>query len=270
MKKKKKALYELVLSRGFARTEQEARALIMSGKILVNEIPVDKPGTAITEDAAIRVKVKKGHHYVGRGALKLDGAFEDFPVDVTDRVCADVGASTGGFTQVLLERGASRVYAIDTAYGELSYNLRADSRVVCMERTDVLKVQSLPEAIDFIAIDVSLVSLKKIIPVVAGWLSEDGHVIALFKPQYEASAGSVNSESVITSRKMVIDLLQDFVNWIQKKTVLSVHGLSPSAIKGGKGNQEFLCWCSLRNEPRLSTAEIPLIIDRQSPILAGQ
>lgn len=238
----KKPLHELLVAAGLAEDERSARALIMTGTILVNDVPIDKPGTAVAEDATLRIKGSSKTAFVGRGALKLQGAFEYFPLSVEGSICADIGASTGGFTQVLLKHGASRVYAIDVAYNELDYSLRNDSRVVCMERTDVRAVQQLPEPVEVISIDVSLLSVRDILPGIASWMTPEGSLICLFKPQYEIATTELPDGAVIQSPAVQEELLRSFLEFLDT-TPFRLHGLQKAPLRGKKGNQEFLCWC---------------------------
>jgi 23S rRNA (cytidine1920-2'-O)/16S rRNA (cytidine1409-2'-O)-methyltransferase len=212
----------------------------MSGKVTLSGVVTDKPGTPVTLDA--QVAVSSDRPFVGRGGLKLQKALSTFHLPVHDKICADVGCSTGGFTEVLLGSGAARVYAIDTGYGELAWKLRTDPRVVVMEKTNMLTVDRLPEPINVVTVDLSLLSLTKALPVVSGWLATEASVIALVKPQYEATRDQLPPGAVITDPALHVTILETL---IPELTRLSLHprGLTVSPITGGKGgNVEFLLW----------------------------
>ncbi len=215
----------------------DAERLIRAGRVRVDGERAEKPGITVSMDNT--VIVTEGKEYVGRGALKLQHALEVFTVDISAMVCADVGSSTGGFTEVLLRNGASKVYAIDVGYGELDYKLRMDTRVVVMERTNARYVEKLPEQIDLISIDVSFISLEKILPVVKGWLSPGGRIIALIKPQFEAARGEIESGGIVRNPEVhtrIVSATRKFAESLS----LHVLGTTESPILGGDGNREFL------------------------------
>ena len=193
--KKKERLDKLLVARGLVTTRAKAQGLIMAGEVLVAGQRVDKPGTAVALNADIELITPLP--YVGRGGYKLAGALESFGLDVIGRICADVGACTGGFTDVLLQKGAARVYAIDVGYGQLDWKLRQDARVVVMERTNARYVESLPEAVSFVSIDVSFISLKLILPAVKKWLAPEADIVALIKPQFEAGPEQVGKGGIV-------------------------------------------------------------------------
>lgn len=235
----KERIDKLLVVRGLAETRAKARALIMAGEVRVNGERVDKAGTMINE--AHEITVDQPLPYVGRGGFKLAGALTHFQINVDGLVCADVGACTGGFTDVLLQNGAESVYAIDVGYGQLDWKLRQDSRVKVMERTNARYVEQLPELIDFVCIDVSFISLKIILPVVAGWLSPNGQVIALIKPQFEAGKGQVGKGGVIRDKAVRQQVLDDLLPWIDRQA-WTIGGLTSSTIQGSDGNIEYLVW----------------------------
>jgi 23S rRNA (cytidine1920-2'-O)/16S rRNA (cytidine1409-2'-O)-methyltransferase len=179
--------------------------------------------------------------FVSRGGYKLAGALDRFDLDVTGLVCADVGACTGGFTDVLLQRGAKRVYAIDVGYGQLDWNLRQDVRVVVMERTNVRYLDQLPQTVEFVSIDVSFISLKLILPAVKKWLTGDGNIVALIKPQFEAGPRQVGRGGVVKDMSVHRDVLEEILNWASKND-LAPQDLIRSPIKGAGGNVEFLVY----------------------------
>ena len=188
---KKVRLDVLLVERGLLDSRQKAQANIMAGLIFVNGQRVDKPGTAVAEDAPVEVR---GHAlpYVSRGGLKLEKAMKTFPITLTGKTCADIGASTGGFTDCMLQNGASKVYAVDVGYGQLDWKLRSDPRVVCLERTNAryLDHEQIPDELDFTSIDVSFISLKLIFPALYGLLRQGGEIACLIKPQFEAGSSA--------------------------------------------------------------------------------
>ena len=178
-------LDQLVIQRGFCDSRGKAQALIRAGQILVDDLPMDKPGTQVRAEAELRIR-GEALPYVGRGGLKLEAALDVFLVDPTDRVCADLGASTGGFTDCLLQRGAAKVFAVDVGYGQLAWSLRQDPRVIVMERTNARTLASLPEAPSLIVGDLSFISLTKILPAVCRLAAPGAEAVLLIKPQFEA------------------------------------------------------------------------------------
>ncbi len=231
----------LLAERGLAESRSLAQRLVMAGKVRVNGQVVLKPASQVELQADLQIE--SGPPFVSRGGEKLQAALKVFPVVVLGRVCVDVGASTGGFTDCLLQGGASKVYAIDVGYGSLHWKLRRDARVVSMERTNARYVQALPEPVSLVTIDASFISLKVLLPVVKHWLtSGDGEVIALIKPQFEAGREEASrGEGVIKDpriHKQVVEEIQAFA-----KTVgYSVKGVIQSPLKGPKGNIEFLVY----------------------------
>jgi 23S rRNA (cytidine1920-2'-O)/16S rRNA (cytidine1409-2'-O)-methyltransferase len=245
MAQKKERLDKLLVSRGLAPTRAKSQGLIMAGEVLVDGAPVDKAGTAVSLDAHIELKTPMP--YVGRGGFKLAGALTQFGISVTEAICADVGACTGGFTDVLLQNGAARVYAIDVGYGQLDWKLRQDERVVVLERTNARYLESLPEPVSFVCLDVSFISVRLILPAVRGWLTADGQVVALIKPQFEAGPQQVGKGGVVKETAVHRQVLLDVLAWCGE------HGFTPSGlmrspISGADGNVEFLLWLRLAGE----------------------
>ncbi len=237
---KKKRLDVLVFDKGLASSRQRASALIMAGNILVNNQPVDKPGSMVAVDAEI---VNKGPDipFVSRGGFKIEKAIQSLDLNVDGFLCLDVGASTGGFTDCLLQHGASRVYAIDVGYGQLDWKLRQDPRVVVIERTNIRYVtkELLPEPFDLISIDVSFISLKIVIPAVKQFLKNDGKILALIKPQFEVGKNQVGKGGVVKDPELhhsVIEKLSVFFS----NAGFKVGPVIPSPILGPKGNKEFI------------------------------
>jgi 23S rRNA (cytidine1920-2'-O)/16S rRNA (cytidine1409-2'-O)-methyltransferase len=235
----KQRLDIILHQRGLAPSREKARAMIMAGEITVNETIVDKPGQRVGETDTITVRAKP--RFVSRGGEKLAGALGEFNVEVTGRICADVGASTGGFTDCLLQNGAARVYAIDVGYGQLDYKLRTDERVVVMERTNARHVERLPEPVDLAVIDASFISLKLLLPVIQGWLASPGDVIALIKPQFEAGKKDVGKGGVVRDSHVHARVVQEVVDFAVAQGFIAA-GLTVSPLKGPAGNTEFLVW----------------------------
>ncbi|MCL6432282.1 MAG: TlyA family RNA methyltransferase [Anaerolineae bacterium] len=230
-------LDQLMVERGLAETRARAQALIIAGMVRVDGRTVDKPGTRVPVDA--QVTVEHGLPYVSRGGIKLAAGLDAFGIDPRGMVVADVGASTGGFTDCLLQRGASRVYAIDVGYGQLAWTLRTDPRVVVMERTNVRYLQSLPEPVDLVTIDVSFISLRLVLPVVIGWLKQEGAVVALAKPQFEVGRGEVGRGGVVRRPEQHVAVLGRVAD-LAAGLGLRLEGVVPSPIAGPAGNREFL------------------------------
>ncbi|MFQ5812651.1 MAG: TlyA family RNA methyltransferase [Anaerolineae bacterium] len=234
---KKKRLDVLLVERGLVESRERGKRLIMAGEVLVNGQVMDKPGMRVAGGADIRLRAKPP--YVSRGGLKLEAALDSFAVQVAGAVAADVGASTGGFTDCLLQRGASRVYAIDVGYGQLTWRLRQHPRVVVMERVNVRYLESLPEPIDLATVDVSFISLELVLPSVMGWLEPAGDIIALIKPQFEAGRAEVGRGGVVKDPEVHRAVLGKILGWALDHG-LAVRGLIASPLKGPAGNVEFL------------------------------
>jgi 23S rRNA (cytidine1920-2'-O)/16S rRNA (cytidine1409-2'-O)-methyltransferase len=232
-------LIDRLLSDQLISSRDIAEKQIRAGLVRVDGAVVDKPGTPVSPKASITVQ--QGKEYVGRGALKLVGALDAFHVSPHSLVCADVGVCTGGFTDVLLQRGAEKVYAIDVGYGDLDWKIRSNPKVIVMERTNVRYVPSLPDPISLVTIDVSFISLTKVLPVVAQWLVPHGSIIALIKPQFEASKDEVGEGGIIQDSTVHERVVQEIIDFLPS-IGLDKKGLVPSPILGAEGNREFLVW----------------------------
>ena len=230
----------LLVEQGLQESRQKAQATIMSGQVFVNGQRVDKPGTAVAADAQIEVR-GGSLKYVSRGGLKLEKAMEIWPIALDGKICMDVGASTGGFTDCMLQSGAAKVYAIDVGYGQLAWKLRSDSRVVCLERTNAryLSHEVIPEEPDFSSVDVSFISLKLILPAIAAVLKEGGQVVCLVKPQFEAGKEKVGKKGVVRDPAVHLEVLEHFLDHA-KENHFTVLGLTYSPIRGPEGNIEYL------------------------------
>lgn len=238
MPTEKRRLDLLAVEKGLAETRARAQAIIQGGGITVNGEVVTKPATAVDAGAALHL-VREPMPYVSRGGLKLKHALDHFDIEVAGAVAADVGASTGGFTDVLLRQGVAKVYAIDVGYGQLDWKLRNDPRVVVMERTNIRDVTSLPEPADLAVIDTSFISLRQVLPHVAPLLRESGGAIALIKPQFEAGREQVGKKGVIRNPIVWAEVLYRVLEFAEEHG-WSVLGLERSPIRGPAGNVEFL------------------------------
>lgn len=241
MSVRKERLDVLLVERGHYETREKAKSAVMAGLVLVAGERCDKPGTKLAEDVTITVKGEV-HPYVSRGGLKLEKALRVFDIDMTDRVMMDIGASTGGFTDCALQNGARRVYAIDVGYGQLAWSLRQDERVVVMERTNFRHLD--PDAFpydkpDSASIDVSFISLKIILPVLYRFLEQDGDVVALVKPQFEAGKEKVGKNGIVRDPDVHESVLTD-IGQFASSLGFSLRGLDYSPITGGEGNIEFV------------------------------
>jgi 23S rRNA (cytidine1920-2'-O)/16S rRNA (cytidine1409-2'-O)-methyltransferase len=242
--KKKQPLDELLVEQGLAPSIAEARALIMAGEVVVDDHCVDKPGTPVALTALVRLK-NHPQRYVSRGGTKLEKPLDTFSINISDKVIMDVGASTGGFTDCLLQRGARTVYAIDVGYGQLAWKLREDARVTVLERANIcaLTRAEIPAPADLAVIDVSFTSLKKIWPPVIALLKPQGELLCLVKPQFEARKEDVEEGGIVRSVKTYQQVMQAL---IETALELSLHviGIMESPIRGQKGNREFFLYAA--------------------------
>ena len=234
-----------MVERGLVDDCDQAQRFIMAGEVRVDGQVVPKPDRRVAADASITLKARPP--FVSRGGRKLDAALAEFDVNVRGRIAADVGASTGGFTDCLLQRGAASVYAIDVGYGQLDWGLRNDPRVVVMERTNVRYLENLPEPVGLVTIDVSFISLELILPVVVGWLQPGGEVVALIKPQFEAERQQVEPGGVVRDPEVHRTVLER-ISKAAKGSGLALSGLMPSPVRGPAGNVEFLAYWQLDGE----------------------
>ena len=233
----KQRLDNLLVARELAENENKAQAIIMAGKVTVSGKVITKPGTQVDEDASLELAEKMP--YVSRGGIKLAHALDEFKLDITSLTAMDVGASTGGFTDCLLQRGAKRIYAIDVGYGQLDYKLRQDPRVVVMERVNAHHPFSLPEKVNIATIDLSFISVTNVIPNVIGHLTQPGYIIILIKPQFEAERKEVPKGGIIKDPQVHALVLGRFINWVTDHD-LRLSGLVASPLLGAEGNKEFL------------------------------
>ena len=244
----KKRLDVLLTEQGYADTRTKAQAIVMSGQVYVNGQKADKPGVSFEETVEIEVR-GASCPYVSRGGLKLEKALRDFGVKPEGYVCSDSGASTGGFTDCLLQQGAKKVFAIDVGYGQLDWKIRSDPRVIVMERTNVRYVtpEQLGEPLDLSVIDVSFISLRIVLPVIKTFLKETGQVLCLIKPQFEAGKDKVGKKGVVREPQTHIEVLDGFVE-LANSLGFTILGLTFSPVKGPEGNIEFLGHLTLENK----------------------
>lgn len=239
---KKVRLDQLVFDLGLTESRERAKTTVMSGLVFVDGKRIDKPGTQVSPDSKIEVK-GSAIPYVSRGGLKLEKALKVFHINPTGMHCIDCGASTGGFTDVLLKNGAEKVFAVDVGYGQLAWSLRQDERVVNMERTNIRHIspEQIPEALDLAVADLSFISLKLVLPAISSVLKDKAELVCLIKPQFEAGKDEVGKKGVVRDESVhlaVIESILDFVPTIG----LTVLGLDYSPIKGPEGNIEYLCY----------------------------
>ena len=228
---------ELLVQLGHAESRSKAKAMILAGDVRIGDRIIDRPAEPLAADTTF--DVAQPPRFVSRGGFKLEHALNAFSIDVSGTVAADLGASTGGFTDCLLKRGASKVYAVDVGYGQLDYRLRQDSRVIVMERVNARYLESLPEAIDLVTIDVSFISLEHMLPVAGRVLKSGGVVVALIKPQFEAGKGVVDRRGVVKDERVRRDVVLRVVDLAQNGNI-GLRGLERSPVVGPAGNIEFL------------------------------
>lgn len=259
----KKRLDVLVYEKGYADSREKAKAIIMAGQVYVDNQKADKCGASYDEDVAI--EVRGGLKYVSRGGLKLEKAMTCFSLDLRDKITMDIGASTGGFTDCMLQNGAKKVYAVDVGYGQLAWKLRTDARVVNLERTNMRSVtrEQVPDPIDFFSIDVSFISLRLLLPVARKLLSDGAQAVCLIKPQFEAGRGKVGKKGVVRDPEVHVEVVEGIFNFCLQNG-FDVLGLSYSPIKGPEGNIEYLIHLRISDNPHSYTDVLPKDLVRQS------
>ncbi|MGN0532106.1 MAG: TlyA family RNA methyltransferase [Eubacterium sp.] len=252
--KKKTRLDVAVLEGGYAPSREKAKAIIMAGQVYVNNQKVDKAGFELKEGDVLEVR-GNGLKYVSRGGLKLEKAMQEFPIILDGKICMDVGASTGGFTDCMLQNGASKVYSIDVGYGQLAWKLRRDQRVVNLERTNFRYVDDtvVKDKIDFSSVDVSFISLQHILPVLSGLLADNGQAVCLIKPQFEAGKEKVGKKGVVRDKSVHLEVVNNVIN-MSLENGFDVKGLQFSPIKGPEGNIEYLVYLEKSDCPTVDTS----------------
>lgn len=238
---KKIRLDQLVFDLGLTESRERAKTTIMSGLVFVDGQRADKPGMQVSPDAKVEVR-GNALPYVSRGGFKLEKALKVFPIDVKGKVCIDCGASTGGFTDVLLKNGAAKVYSVDVGYGQLAWSLRQDERVINMERTNIRYItdEQIPEPLDLAVMDVSFISIKLVLPAVCMLLKDGADFVCLIKPQFEAGRDEVGKKGVVRDKSVHLRVIESILNFVPD-IGMTVMGLDYSPIKGPEGNIEYLC-----------------------------
>lgn len=259
----KERLDVLLVKKGLAPSREKAKAVIMAGSVYVDGQKEDKAGSVFDEESA-QIEVR-GHAlpYVSRGGLKLEKALKVFPITLTDKICMDIGASTGGFTDCMLQNGAARVYSVDVGYGQLDWKLRQDDRVVCMEKTNFryMTPEDIPDVLDFASVDVSFISLDKILTPAYALLKEQGEMVALIKPQFEAGREKVGKKGVVRDPKVHEEVISRIVRHADEVS-FEVLDLAYSPIRGPEGNIEYLI--HLRKNPeRTVYPDIPAVFEKK-------
>lgn len=245
----KQRLDQFVTETGMVPSRHRARAMIMAGRVLVDDAVCDKPGTLVSHLAKIVVKIDD-NPYVSRGGLKLEKALQSFPVSARGKVCLDIGASTGGFTDCLLQHGAKKVYACDVGYGQLDWSLRRDDRVVVIERTNIryMDYDLIGEKVDLVVADTSFISLKKVIPAAEKFMGAGTVVLALIKPQFEAGRENIGKGGVVRDPQVKESVKKDLSDFFQNRGY-GVRGMVPSPILGPKGNEESMIFLVFQETP---------------------
>ncbi|WP_194190299.1 TlyA family RNA methyltransferase [Clostridium chrysemydis] len=263
MAEKKERLDILLVDKGIIESREKAKTSIMAGLVFIDGQRVDKPGAKVNIDSEIEFKGKK-LKYVSRGGLKLEKALKEFPLTLEGKVCMDIGASTGGFTDCMLQNGAKKVFSVDVGYGQFAWKLRTDERVVCMERTNIRYVtpEDIGEKIDFASIDVSFISLKTIMPATINLLGNEGEVVALIKPQFEAGKGKVGKKGVVRELSIHKEVVYGIVDFLLENN-LNIINLSFSPIKGPEGNIEYLVYFTkdLNKETNFKREDVEEIVN---------
>jgi len=265
----KKRLDCLIVERGFAESREKAKAIIMMGNVYVDHQKSDKPGTMLPVDAEIEVR-GEGLRYVSRGGLKLEKAMSVFPIELNGKITMDIGASTGGFTDCMLQNGAKKVYSIDVGYGQLAWKLRTDERVVNLERTNVryLTKEQVPDLIDFFSVDVSFISLCLVLPVARNFMAENAQAVCLLKPPFEAGRGKVGKKGVVRDKAVHIEVIEKIVHFVQENG-FSVLGLTFSPVKGPEGNIEYLIYLQKSEQPQSIPLDIRALVEESHNQLSG-
>lgn len=259
----KERLDVLLVKKGLAPSREKAKAVIMAGSVYVDGQKEDKAGSVFDEESA-QIEVR-GHAlpYVSRGGLKLEKALKVFPITLTDKICMDIGASTGGFTDCMLQNGAAKVYSVDVGYGQLDWKLRQDDRVVCMEKTNFryMTSEDIPDVLDFASVDVSFISLDKILTPAYALLKEQGEMVALIKPQFEAGREKVGKKGVVRDPKVHEEVISRIVRHADEVS-FEVLDLSYSPIRGPEGNIEYLIHLK-KNPERTVYPDIPAVFEKK-------
>lgn len=266
----KERLDVLLVQRGLAPSREKAKTMIMEGNVFVAGQREDKAGSVFDDKAKIEVRGNT-LKYVSRGGLKLEKAIENFEINLQNKICMDIGASTGGFTDYMLQNGADKVYAVDVGYGQFAWSLRQDSRVVCMEKTNIRYVQpaDIDDVLDFASVDVSFISLEKVLPAAKDLLSPQGEMVCLIKPQFEAGREKVGKKGVVRDPKVHKEVIEKVLAFAQK-IGFSVLNLEFSPIKGPEGNIEYLVHISKESGIYKQTVDVSKVVDRAHEALRAK
>lgn len=265
----KKRLDCLIFDQGLAESREKAKAMIMTGNVYVDNQKSDKAGTMLPTDTKIEIRGET-MPYVSRGGLKLEKAMAIFPIQLENKITMDIGASTGGFTDCMLQKGAKRVYSIDVGYGQLAWKLRIDPRVTNLERTNVryLTEEQVPDRIDFFSVDVSFISLCLVLPVARKFMAENAQAVCLIKPQFEAGRGKVGKKGVVRDRAVHVEVIEKISDFVLKNGY-SVLGLTYSPVKGPEGNIEYLIYLQKSEEPVSVALNINALVEDSHMQLNG-
>lgn len=259
----KQRLDVILVNKGYATSREKAKAIIMSGNVFVKGQREDKAGSTFEEEGIDLLVKGNTLKYVSRGGLKLEKAMQEYPISLEEKVCMDIGASTGGFTDCMLQNGAIKVYSIDVGHGQLDWKLRNDERVVCMEKTNFRYVthEQVPEDIDFASADVSFISLEKILPVAYELLKDKGQMVCLIKPQFEAGREKVGKKGVVRDKKVHEEVIEKIVTF-SIGAGFNILGLTFSPVKGPEGNIEYLMWIEKEQDKKNSDFDISALVEK--------
>jgi 23S rRNA (cytidine1920-2'-O)/16S rRNA (cytidine1409-2'-O)-methyltransferase len=267
----KKRLDCLIFDRGLAESREKAKVMVMMGNVYVDNQKSDKPGTMLRDDTKIEIRGET-LRYVSRGGLKLEKAMELFPILLKDKITMDIGASTGGFTDCMLQNGAKKVYSIDVGYGQLAWKLRTDARVVNLERTNVRYITSeqVPDLVDFFSVDVSFISLCLVLPVARKFMSDNAQAVCLIKPQFEAGRGKVGKKGVVREQSIHVEVIEKISSFVLEHG-FSILGLTFSPVKGPEGNIEYLIYLQKSEEPvRVDLNIVELVKNSHDQLNGGE
>ena len=265
----KKRLDCLLFERGLAESRQRAQTMIMMGNVYVNNQKSDKPGTAFPVDTDIEVRGKT-MPYVSRGGYKLEKAMKVFPINLDNKITMDIGASTGGFTDCMLQNGAKKVYSIDVGYGQLAWKLRTNPKVVNLERTNIryITCEQVPDLVDFFSVDVAFISLKLVLPVAQKFMKEDAQAVCLIKPQFEAGREKVGKKGVVRDKNVHIEVIEQITQFVLENG-FTVLGLTFSPVKGPEGNIEYLLYLQKSDKPVCAEIDIKKLVEESHNKLNG-
>ena len=265
----KKRLDCLIYEQGLAESREKAKIDVMMGNVYVDGQKQDKPGTMLPQSARIEVRGET-LKYVSRGGLKLEKALAVFPIDLNGKIAMDIGASTGGFTDCMLQNGAAKVYAVDVGYGQLAWKLRTDPRVVNLERTNVryLTAEQVPEPVDFFSVDVAFISLKLVLPVARNFLRDGGEAVCLIKPQFEAGREKVGKKGVVRDKAVHAEVIGSIADFVLHNG-FSILGLTFSPVKGPEGNIEYLLYLKKSKKPSGGFPDVAALVEESHRVLNG-